>query len=405
MANKGSEPAGRTPGLVARAAAPGFLLPFIIFWSTLDRTIVLPLVPVVAEEFDATVVAAGMSVTAHALAYSFLQLVWGPLSTRWGRVRVLTVSTSIAALANLATAAAPSMTTFVIARTASGGAFAATFAAVLTYFGDTLPPLRRPAAMSNLATAAALGLAGGSLLAATLDQWVSWRWTYAVYGLVTALMVLAIARLPHAGDHAGESVRAQLRSLGRNRWALAIYGLTALEGFLLIGVFNFLPVALQLTGESVFVSGFVTAAFGVAVVVVSQGMKLFVARVAPARLLAVAGVIAVGSFGVLLLGVSAGTVLASASLMGVAWALAHTTLQTWVADAAVASRALGMTFFSISLMLGGAVGSAAGSLAAGQSAFPVLFAAAAAGAAVFTVLASSGRARYREREGGSVTVR
>src|SRR5690554_7159230 len=165
-----------------------------------------------------------MAVTAHALAYSLLQLMWGPLSTRWGRPKVLWVSTAIAAVANVATALAPSMTTFILARTASGGAFAAAFAAVLTYFGDTLPPLRRPAAMSNLATASALGLAAGSLLAGWLDLWVDWRWTFGGYGVVTAVLVLALVRLPDAGDPAGQRIWAQLASLAPNRRARGIYG-------------------------------------------------------------------------------------------------------------------------------------------------------------------------------------
>src|SRR5690606_39540838 len=37
--------------------------------------------------------------------------------------------------------------------------------------------------------------------------------------------------------------------LSRNRWALAVCAVTALEGVLLIGVFNLLPVVLQQTGS------------------------------------------------------------------------------------------------------------------------------------------------------------
>lgn len=397
--------AGKAAGLGRRLGAPAFLLPFIIFWSCLDRTIILPLVPVIAEDLGSTVIAAGMSVTAHALAYSLLQLMWGPLSTRWGRPKVLWVTTAIAAGANILTAFAPTMTTFIIARTASGGAFAATFAAVLTYFGDTLPPSRRHAAMSNLAAASALGLAVGALLAGALDQWIDWRWTFAGYGIVTAMLVYPLWRLPDAGDHVGEQVMVQLRTLVTNRWVLLVYGLVVVEGFLLIGVLNFLPVALQQAGESVLVSGFVTAAYGAAVVVMSQLMKLFIRRVRPQAMFAVAGVIAVASFLVLLLGVTTWTVMGGACLMGVAWALAHTTLQTWIADAAMDARALGMTFFSISLMLGGAIGAAAGSFAAGHLAFPLLFGVSAVAAGLFGVVTTFGRARYREREVDPVSVR
>jgi len=400
-----TSPVARAPGVAGRLLGPAFVLPFAIFWSTLDRSIVLPLVPVIAEDHGSTIVAAGMAVTVHALAYSALQLMWGPLSTRWGRVKVLTVSTAIAAVANLLSAVAPSMTTFILARTASGGAFAATFAAVLTYFGDTLPLARRPAAMSNLATAAALGLAAGTLGAGAAAQWVSWRWIFAAYAVVTGVLVLVLARLPDPGNHADEHIGAQLRSLARNRWALALFAITALEGFLLIGIFNFLPAALQLTGESVFVSGLVTASFGVAVVVVSQVMKLFVARVPAWGLLLVAGLVAVAAFVALLQRITPITVLVGAGLMGVAWALGHTTLQTWMTDAAHDSRALGMTFFSISLMLGGAVGAAAGSFAAGHAGFGVLFGVGVAGAAAFTLTASWGRARYRNREVEEISIR
>jgi DHA1 family inner membrane transport protein len=388
----------RAPGVAARLAAPGFLLPFIIFWSSLDRTILLPIVPVVARDLDSTVVAAGLAVTAHAIAYSALQLVWGPLSTRWGRVKVLWVSTLLAGLANLLNALVPSMATFAVARTLSGGAFAATFAAVLTYFADTLPPQRRHAAMSNLAAASAIGLAGGSLVAATLDQWFSWRWTYAGFGLVTLLLVPVIARLPQAGDHAGEDPLAQLREILRSRWVLIIYALVALEGFLYIGVLNFLPVALQQAGGTVLVSGLVTGVFGLSVVTVSQAMKLFVGRVAPSVLFLAAAVAGLGAFAVVLWRIDTATVLSSAALIGAAWSLAHTTLQTWIATAGSRVRALGMTFFSISLMLGGAAGSAAGSFAAGHAGFPALFAVSTGAALSFGLLAAWGRSRYRENE-------
>jgi predicted MFS family arabinose efflux permease len=378
--------------------APQVVLPVAIFWQSLDRALMLPLVAVVAREYDASIAAAGTAITFHALAYALLQLGWGPLSTHWGRVRVLTVSTALGAAASLASALASDVVMFVIARTLAGAAFAATFAAVLTYFGDTLPLERRPAAMSNLATAAALGVAAGVLGAGAIAELTSWRYIFVGFALMAALLVVPLARLPDPGNHAGERVGAQLRSLVKNRWAIGLYVLTALEGFLLIGVFNLLPVALQQTGEGIFVSGLVTASFGVAVVAVSQLMKLVVARVRPWQLLGVAGLFTVAAFVVLLTGVAYFTVLAGAALMGVAWALGHTTLQTWMTDAAADARALGMTFFSISLMLGGSLGAALGTIAADQHAFPLLFAISLLGAAGFGIGSTLSRARYRETE-------
>lgn len=389
---------GRRRRAGARRPPAGVILPFVIFWSTLDRSLILPLVPGIAADLGATVAVTAGAITGHALAYAGLQLLWGPLSTRWGRVRVLVLSTALAAAANLASALAPDVGWFIVARTLSGGAFAATFAAVLTYVGDMLPLARRPAAMSNLASATALGLAAGTLAAGAIASVTTWRWIFGGFALITAVLVPLLALLPEAPDRGVERVLAQVTRLVRNPWALGVCALVALEGVLLIGIFNLLPVALQVSGEDVFVAGLVTAAFGVAVVVVSQAMKLIVARVAPWVFFAAGGSCAALAFVVLLTGVSALSVLAAAGLMGVAWALAHTTLQTWMTDAASDTRALGMTLFSISLMSGGALGAALGALAVAHAAFPVLFAAGLGGAAAFGAAGTIARARYRVRE-------
>ncbi|NII68498.1 MFS transporter [Microbacterium ulmi] len=378
---------------------PTTVLTFAIFWSTLDRSLILPLVPTIARDLGATVPGAATAITLQALAYSLLQILWGPLSTRWGRVRVLWLSTAIAAAANVGSALAPDLTWFLIARTASGGAFAATFAAVLTYFGDTLPLERRPAAMSNLATATALALGFGTLVSGAIVTAVSWRSIFGGFAVVTIAMAWAISRLPDAADRHEERVLVQLRLLLRNRWGLGVCALVAVEGLLLIGVYNLLPVALQQEGEDVFVSGLVTSVFGVAVVVVSQVMKSVITRIPPAAFIAVGGACAVAAFTVLATGVSPVAVLVGAGLMGTSWALAHTTLQTWMTDAAAATRALGMTLFSISLMLGGAAGAALGSVAVGLDAFPTLFVASIAVSSGFAIAGTISRARYTVRGG------
>lgn len=384
-----------SPRAGSRVLPVTVLLPFAIFWSTLDRALVLPMVPTIAAEFDASDAVTGWAITGHALAYSACQLFWGPLQMRWGRVRVLWISTAVGAVAGVLSALAPTLELFVAARVISGGSWAATFAATLVYFGDALPPERRPAAMSNLATATALALAVGTLGGGALVEVISWRWVFGGFAVVAGLLVLVLIRLPeppHVGD---ERVLPQLRRIARSPWMLGLYAFTILEGTLLIGIYNFLPQALHQVGTGAFVAGLVTAAFGVSVVVVSQAMKLVVRRVRPWVLMLVGGCFAVAAFVIIAMTITPVAVLAAAALMGVSWALAHTTLQTWMTDATTGARVLGMTFFSISLMLGGATGAALGQAAVDARAFPVLFAAGIAGAVAFTLGGAIGRARYR----------
>ena len=378
----------------ARWLRPTLVLPLAIFWSTIDRALALPMVPTIAAEFHADPAVASWAITGHALAYAVFQLVWGPLQSRWGRTKVLWVSAAIGTVAAVASALAPTLLFFIVARIASGGAWAATFSAVLVYFGDTLPGARRPAAMSNLATATALGLGLGSLAAGAVAEWYSWRWVFAGFAVVAAALTVILTRVPEPRRSGDERVLPQLGRIIRSPWMLGLYIFTVLEGTLLIGIYNFLPQALQQAGEGVFVSGLVTAAFGVAVVVVSQGMKLFVARVRPWALMLAGGCAAIGAFVVLAIWITPVSVLVGAALMGVAWALAHTTLQNWMTDAATPARAMGMTFFSISLMLGGSIGAGLGQAAVDGHGFPTLFASAICGAVAFAAAGAIGRARY-----------
>jgi predicted MFS family arabinose efflux permease len=111
-----------------------------------------------------------------------------------------------------------------------------------------------------------------------------------------------------------------------------------------------------------------------------------------------AGLAIIGAFIAVAVDISLSTVLAAAILLGLAWALGHTTMQTWMTDAVVDGRAIGMSFFSISLFVGASIGAAAGNVAAGAHRFEVLFALALAVAVTYAVATTVARAKYVVRE-------
>jgi predicted MFS family arabinose efflux permease len=112
-------------------------------------------------------------------------------------------------------------------------------------------------------------------------------------------------------------------------------------------------------------------------------------------LLTIGGTCVVAGYIVLTVWLTPVGVIVAAGLLGVSWALGHTTIQTWMTDAATGARAIGMALFSIALFTGASIGAAFGGLASDGHAFGVLFAAAAIAAVPFAILTSAGRARYR----------
>jgi predicted MFS family arabinose efflux permease len=368
------------------------------FVSLIDRSVMPPLIPVVAADFGAPISAIGHSLTVYAVVYAAFQLFWSALAARYGRVRILVISTMLGGLANLATAFTHDAAAYGIARGVSAAAFAATITTVLIYYGETLTIRQRAVATANLAAAIAAGLAAGTVGAGAIAQWFGWRWVYVVIAVISCALALGFTRLQESANDTPERLVPSLRRLAGNRWALVILAFTVTEGVLLIGVYNYLAVALQTTGASVLAAGAATAMFGAAVVIVSQLMKLILDHWATWVLMLLAGISIVSAYTAVAVQISLGTVLTAAILLGVAWACGHTTMQTWMTDAAADSRAIGMSLFSIALFVGASAGAAAGNIAAGTGHFGALFAISAVVSVAYAAASTVARARYVERE-------
>ncbi|CAN5335171.1 hypothetical protein BH11ACT6_BH11ACT6_59280 [soil metagenome] len=378
--------------------AASMILIIAAFVSMIDRSVMPTLVPVIADDLGGSIEAIGHSLTVYAISYAAMQLVWSTLAARYGRVRVLVVSTALGAVANLGSALVTDALMYSVMRGLSGAAFAATITTVLIYYGDTLPIRQRAVAAANLAAAISLGLAAGTLGAGAIAQWFSWRWVYGVVAVCSLVLTLLLTRVEESAPGTKESLLPSIRRLASNRWALAILAFTVVEGVLLVGIFNYLAVALQATGESVLAAGLATSAFGASVVIVSQLMRLILGHWPSWVLMVVAGVSIIAAYVVVAIGISLSSVVVAAALLGLAWATGHTTMQTWMTDAAADSRAIGMSFFSVSLFVGASIGAALGNVAAAEQQFEVLFVATTAVAVGYAIATSLARARYVERE-------
>jgi predicted MFS family arabinose efflux permease len=368
------------------------------FLTFFDRSQLPPLLPVVAADFDVPVASIAAGLTAHVATYAAGQLLWSVVSSRLGRVRVLALSGALGALANLATALAPDPVTLGIARALAGLAFGATVPAILVYFGDTLRMRERSVAAANLAAALSLGMTVGTLAAALAGEWLHWRAVFAGAAVVGGVVVVLLLRLPEPAGSAPQRLFPAIGRVARNPWALLVLGLALLEGVVLVGMLNFLPASLVLEGVPVVVAGAATAAFGVAVIIWAQLVRVLIVRWPPWVLMLTGGSAAVAAYALLVVQISLPTGLVATVLLGYGWASAHTSLQTWMTDAVIDARPVGMALFATALFGGGAVGTAIGGAAADGDAYPAAFAVALVVAALFTGGAALGRRRYRLRE-------
>ncbi|MDN5917000.1 MAG: MFS transporter [Pseudonocardia sp.] len=368
--------------------------------STCDRFAIAPLLVLIAIDLDVSLgVAAGVA-SGYFLAYGLMQVVWGVLSDRLGRVRVMRMALCGAAAGGLASALAPSVTVLLIARIVTGGCFSALIPASLVYVGDTWPANVRQRPLSDVLAASALGTAVATAGAGLLGDLIGWRTVFALTAAAGAGLFFGLRGLPEpdsvaAADTGGLS--GVLRPLGTvlaDGWARIVLLLAFVEGVVVLAALTFLAPALQALGSSAAVAGLVSGGFGVGALVFSRLVRRLVGTIAPAGLAAIGGAFLVAAWIGPSITVNVATVLAAGAGLGGAWAFLHSTLQTWATQVVPQARASAVALFAAVLFLGSAAGTALAAPLADAGMFGSLFRAALVVAVPLVLTAALARWRY-----------
>ena len=85
------------------------LLQFAAFFSSFDRFVVAPMLVTIAAALGASLAETTATASLYFLLYGLMQPVWGMLSDRLGRVRVIRLTLFGAAVAGVLSAVAPNL--------------------------------------------------------------------------------------------------------------------------------------------------------------------------------------------------------------------------------------------------------------------------------------------------------
>lgn len=376
------------------------LLQLAALTSTCDRFAIAPLLVVIGLDLHAPLTAVAAVASAYFLAYGLMQPVWGIVSDRIGRVRVMRVALLGATLAGLGSALAPNLAVLAVTRVVAGGCFAALIPSTLVYVGDTWPERVRQRPMADVLAATALGTAAATVGAGLLADVLGWRAVPAVTAAAAAALWFALKRLPEPDRE--PVTRGPLHSLRRvfsSRWGLLVLVVVFAEGAVVLGVLTFLAPAVQSLGFSAFVAGIVAASFGVGALGATRVVRSLVGRCSPAALAAIGGAFLVAGWVVPAVAFGVATVAVGGVALGCSWAFLHSTLQTWATAVVPGERATTVALFAAFLFLGSAAGTAVAAVPAQAGAFGPVFAVAALGAVPVALATVLGRRRYARRAG------
>jgi predicted MFS family arabinose efflux permease len=373
---------------------PPLALSVATFVSSFDRFAVNPMLVLIAASLRVPLAAAVAVASGYYLAYGLSQPLWGVLSDRFGRVRVMRAALLGAAVAGAASALMPVLGALVVSRIVAGACFGAVIPTSLTYVGDTVEPVVRQRALTDLMGAGALGIAMATGLGGVLADLVDWHVAFVVPALCALACAVSLRSLP-------EPPRPEIAGLGRHvgavlrqPWALLVFALAFVEGAVLLGTMAFLATALEHHGVRAAVAGLTIATYGVGLWLFTRLVKALSRTWRPPQLMAVGGTQLCAGYALVAVHVSLPTVAVTALLLAGGWSFMHSSLQAWATSVAPNARGTSVAFFAAALFVGSAVSSWLGGPAAQDGEYPLLFGIAAAVAVPLTVVAVIGRRRY-----------
>ena len=272
LADVSATPARRPVLGMAQAA---LLLALLLGLQPVMTDLYLPSLPAIARQFDAPLSATQLTMSALILAFGPMQLVWGPVSDRWGRRPVLLASLTLLSVASVGAALSPSIGLLVTWRAAQGAALAAVVMCARAMVRDLYPPHEgarvMSLALSGLGVLAVAAPLSGGLIAAAFG----WR---AALGTVAAFATLSLAviawRLPET--LAAPDPRAlQVRVLARN--ARDVLRNPTFRAWTLLAAATYAGLFILLSGTSYVyttVLGLSTAQYGLAL---AGGSSIYIA--------------------------------------------------------------------------------------------------------------------------------
>ena len=157
-----------------------------------------PLLPLLAHIFHASKTGVGMTVSAATLGVAISAPVFGAVTERLARKRVIVISLLGVSIPTLLAATSTSLAQLIFWRFLQGIMVPGIIAVVVTYIGEEWPPDRVALIMSFYVSGTALGGFVGRIAAGILADYFSWRVSFLALGAASLVGAAAVAAwLPH----------------------------------------------------------------------------------------------------------------------------------------------------------------------------------------------------------------
>lgn len=349
------------------------------------------LLPAIARDFGATIGTVGLTVTAYMVGYGLLQLFYGPLGDRLGKLRVISAGLAVTALFTIGCAATQSVFALGVLRGLSGVAAGAIAPMALAHIGDTTSYEKRHATIGLFLGATILGGIVGGSLSGLFAEFVSWRAAFVMLGagaLTVAVLLARVAlRYPRttiaARDAKPAATHADLLRLPITRF---IWGAVVLEGAFMLGASPFAGAALKDRFALDYLSiGLILGSFGLGGLIYSGLVRWLIRALGERRMVIAGGVCVATGYALIAVAPAWQWFVPALALIGGGFFTMHSSLMTRGTEIAPQARGTAMSGFSTSLFIGQALGTLSTGLLIDGPGYAIAFGVPAAGTLLLAI--------------------
>lgn len=351
------------------------LLGLMAFLTNGDNYAAAPLLIELSKDLSITLDAAAASVTAYMLAFGLFTLIFGPLSDRFGKVKIINIAAIGTAVFSMLGALAYNWTSLVLFRAVNGAFAAGIFPVTMALVGQSSSDKDRHKTLGRVMGYMFLGAATATAVGGVLSYIGSWRLVYLFYGigeLITALVMLRLLERdkPVSGKL---NIVSAYKGAFKNPKLLQLVLVVFFVGFSVFGTFTYSGKLLQtISNYNILIIGLILSLFGFGTVVggrIAPQLK----RILKQSYFVIAG--ALGCLSLLALALSSSVVIICMGLFGfgLSFIFFQSTLISAAQDRLPNMRGTAMSMASFNMFVGGAVGTTINSLVINVYGVPVIY--------------------------------
>ncbi len=351
------------------------LLSLMAFLANGDNYAAAPLLLEISNDLSITLDAAALSVTAYMLAFGLFTLIFGPLSDRYGKVKIINIAAIGTAIFSMLGALSFNLASLVVFRAVNGAFAAGIFPVTMALAGQSSNDENRHKTLGRVMGYMFLGAATATAIGGVLSYIGSWRLVYLFYGigeLITALVMLKLLERD-------QPILRKLNYVEAYKGAVTNYKLLMIVitvffvGFSVFGTFTYSGKLLQTISDyNILIIGLILSLFGVGTVIGGRVAPV-IKKILKRGFLVTAGII--GAVSLLALSLSSDIVIICLGLFGFGFAFIffQSTLISAAQDRLPTMRGTAMSMASFNMFVGGAVGTTINSLIINAYGIPVIY--------------------------------